>query len=93
MDAALTACILVVSTTAAQDPTTDAATSTLEAVFQAEGDGKWKIKESAIVTDDVLQIQKQVMQWADGPDAVNLIVTSGGTGFAVSDGTPEVYKT
>lgn len=45
--------------------------------------------------DDVLQIQRNVVELSDeGGDgdggAVNLIVTSGGTGFAVKDVTPEV---
>lgn len=91
MDGTLTAAILIVSTTAAQDPSTDASASILRDVLKEDGGGKWKIQAESIVTDDVLEIQKQIMHWADGPDAPNVIITTGGTGFAVADGTPEVW--
>ena len=87
----LTAAILVVSTTAAQDPSSDAATSVLQGVLQEQGPDKWRVTDSRIVTDDALAIQKQIRNWTDGPgDAPHLVITSGGTGFAVSDVTPEV---
>lgn len=90
MSQTLTATILVVSTTAAQDPSTDASTTALTGVFQDQGQGKWEVTGTDIVTDDVLAIQRQVIAWADGSDAPSLIITTGGTGFAVTDGTPEV---
>lgn len=90
MDGSLTAAILIVSTTAAKDPSTDATAPILKEVIEVEGAGKWSVTGQAIVSDDVLAIQRQIMQWADAPDAPNLIVTTGGTGFAVADGTPEV---
>lgn len=45
----------------------------------------------AIVPDDVDVIQKQVSAWAADP-GVDLIVTTGGTGFAPRDVTPEAVK-
>ena len=90
MDGPLTAAVLIVSTTAAQMPSTDASASTLRGVFEAEGQGRWKVASESIVADHVVQIQRQVTAWADGPEPPNLIVTTGGTGFAVADGTPEV---
>ncbi|KAH8172761.1 putative molybdopterin binding domain-containing protein [Sarocladium implicatum] len=89
MTQALTAAILVVSTTAAQDPSTDACITALTSIFNDEGEGKWKVKDSEIVTDDVVAIQKKVSSWASEVEAPNLIITSGGTGFAISDKTPE----
>lgn len=86
----LTAAILVVSTTAAQDPSTDASASVLRNVLAEDGGGKWQVMAESIVSDDVLAIQRRIIQWADGADAPHLIITTGGTGFAVSDGTPEV---
>lgn len=86
----LRAALLIVSTTAAQDASADASGPILSRVLADEGDGKWEVAETKIVSDDVLQIQRQVAAWADGPDTINLIVTTGGTGFAVGDGTPEV---
>ncbi|KAF5005468.1 hypothetical protein FDECE_8087 [Fusarium decemcellulare] len=85
----LTAALLIVSTTAAQDASADASGPILTQVLKDEGDGKWEVYDTKIVADDILAIQRQVMAWADGPDSVNLIVTTGGTGFATGDGTPE----
>ncbi|CAI5731075.1 unnamed protein product [Peronospora destructor] len=44
-----------------------------------------------VVPDDVDQIQAVVMEWADS-DVVDLILTSGGTGFSPRDVTPEAVK-
>jgi gephyrin len=85
----LKAAILVVSTTAAKDPSTDASEATLRDVFEQDGGGHWTVAESKIVSDDEGQIQQQIKAWTDGPDPVNLIVTTGGTGFAIPDVTPE----
>lgn len=90
MDGPLKAAILVVSTTAAKDPSTDASAEVLRNVFSDQESGKWDVSKIEIITDDVTSIQRQIMAWTDGPDAVHLIVTTGGTGFAVADGTPEV---
>lgn len=86
----LTAAILVVSTTAAQDPSTDATTSILKEVLDQDGGGQWKVTDTGIVTDDATDIQRQIIAWTDRPEPVSLIITTGGTGFAVSDSTPEV---
>ncbi|KAK4448071.1 Gephyrin [Podospora aff. communis PSN243] len=90
--ASLTAAILVVSTTAAKDPSTDAADATLRDVFAQDGGGQWTVSESKIVSDDAIQIQRQIQLWADGPEPVNLIITTGGTGFAIADLTPEAVS-
>jgi len=45
----------------------------------------------AIVPDDVDAIRAQVSAWADDPQ-VDLIITTGGTGFAPRDVTPEAVK-
>jgi gephyrin len=82
--------LLIVSTTAAKDPSTDASAAVLGDVFKNEGGGKWKVTETKIVADVATQIQRQIMLWADIADGVNLIITTGGTGFAESDFTPEV---
>ncbi|KAG1694591.1 hypothetical protein DVH05_021097 [Phytophthora capsici] len=44
-----------------------------------------------VVPDDVDQIQAVVKEWADS-DSVDLILTSGGTGFSPRDVTPEAIK-
>lgn len=90
MSKLLRAAILVVSTTAAKDSSTDSSSGILKDVFDTEGAGQWEVSATKIVGDVVLDIQRAVMQWADGEDAVNVIVSTGGTGFAVFDNTPEV---
>ncbi|KAJ6780824.1 hypothetical protein PWT90_00511 [Aphanocladium album] len=92
MDGSLTAAILIVSTTAALDPSTDSAGAVLREVLKVDGAGKWTVTDEKIVSDNVIDIQQQIMRWADGPDAPNFILTTGGTGFAVSDATPEAVS-
>src|SRR5260221_11595317 len=41
----------------------------------------------AIVTDDVGKIRAQVQQWMADP-AIDVIITTGGTGFTERDGMP-----
>jgi len=86
----LKAAILVVSTTAAKDPSTDTSSAILEDVFEKEGGGRWEVLETRIVGDVILDIQKAITQWTEREDTVNLIISTGGTGFAVHDTTPEV---
>jgi len=89
----LKAALLIVSTTAAQDPSADAANAALRDVFERDGGGQWAVVDSEIVADVVADIQYQIMLWTDKPDtAVDLIVTTGGTGFAPSDQTPEAVE-
>ncbi|KAI1335819.1 gephyrin [Xylariaceae sp. FL0016] len=89
----LKAALLIVSDTAAKDPSTDASQLALSEVLDKEGDGKWELAETKIVPDSVTQIQRQVMLWADvAAKDINLILTTGGTGFATSDQTPEAIS-
>ncbi|KAL3488961.1 hypothetical protein BJX62DRAFT_166546 [Aspergillus germanicus] len=92
MSGRLKAAILVVSDTASQDPSTDRVVGTLSNVFTTEGPNNWDQPITKIVPDDVLQIQRAVCDWADGLNPVNLILLSGGTGFAVKDNTPEAVS-
>ena len=86
----LKAAILVVSTTASRDASADTSGGILSDVFENEGGGKWDVVETKIVGDDVLDIQRNITGWADREDTINVIITTGGTGFAISDSTPEV---
>jgi len=84
----LRASILVISETAYADPTTDKCVPALQSVFDKYGGDKWEIAHKSIVPDDILLIQQAVMQ--DVKAQINLVITSGGTGFAIKDVTPEV---
>ncbi|KAL2173824.1 MoaB/Mog domain-containing protein [Thermothelomyces heterothallicus CBS 202.75] len=88
----LKAAILVVSTTAAKDPSTDEADAALRQVFEQEGGGRWNVVDTRIVSDVATQIQRQITLWTDVADPVNLVITTGGTGFAVADHTPEAVS-
>jgi molybdenum cofactor biosynthesis protein B len=45
----------------------------------------------AIVPDDVEAIRRQVTAWSDDPD-VDVVLTTGGTGFSPRDVTPEAVR-
>lgn len=82
--------VLIVSDTASEDPSTDGVGGTLTPLFTDPNNNAWMHPIVEIVPDKVLDIQRAVCSYADGPEPFNLIVTSGGTGFAVKDNTPEV---
>lgn len=88
----LRAAIIVISETASKDPSTDKCIPGLQETFGTDGGGRFDAEDTAIVPDDVLQIQRAITQRTDGDDFVNLIVTSGGTGFTQKDVTPEVSR-
>jgi molybdenum cofactor synthesis domain-containing protein len=47
------------------------------------------IVERAKVPDESQQIQSRLRAWCDGPEAPDLVVTTGGTGLGPRDVTPE----
>ncbi|GLA95202.1 hypothetical protein AtubIFM57143_002204 [Aspergillus tubingensis] len=91
-DNTLKAAILIVSDTASQDPSTDRVGDTLTTVISTEGSNNWGQPVIKIVPDNVLEIQRSICDWTDGPNWVNLVVVSGGTGFATKDITPEAVS-
>ncbi|KAJ6184204.1 hypothetical protein N7519_005505 [Penicillium mononematosum] len=90
METKLKAAILIVSDTASEDPASDKVVDALRPILAAEG--KWEPPASRIVPDDVFQIQQSIYDWADSPNWYNLILLSGGTGFAIKDNTPEAVS-
>lgn len=92
MSQPLKAAVLIVSTSVANGSAIDTAGQTLCSVFEQEASGKWIVADVRTVSDDIEQIQEQIRKWTDDDvDGVNLVVKTGGTGFAVSDQTPEVH--
>ncbi|KAF1810511.1 hypothetical protein P152DRAFT_460651 [Eremomyces bilateralis CBS 781.70] len=87
----LRAGILIVSDTATKDPSTDRTIPLLKELFRSVS-SQWDIAETLIVPDNVLEIQRAVRLWTDGEVVMNLVVTSGGTGFALKDQTPEALS-
>lgn len=88
----LSACIVIVSTTAAAGESVDKTTDILKDVFaQKDGQCDWEVVQSIIVGDEFHAIQSKVCSLLD-IFSPNLIVLSGGTGFAQSDVTPEAIS-
>jgi gephyrin len=83
--------ILIISDTAFREPATDKAGHLLRETLEAEGGNKWSEPVVEIVPDDASRIEDAVRKWTDDENNhVNLVLTSGGTGFAIKDITPEV---
>jgi molybdopterin adenylyltransferase len=53
--------------------------------------GGHELAEKDIVPDDVAAIQARVQLWIDDPE-VDIVITTGGTGFAPRDVTPEAIR-
>jgi molybdenum cofactor biosynthesis protein B len=78
--------VLTVSDT--RDETTDKSGALLAERLMATGH---ELAGKAIVTDDVETIRAQVRAWVDD-EHVDVILSTGGTGFAPRDVTPEAVK-
>jgi len=50
-----------------------------------------KLSDRAIVTDDVKEIQAQVQKWVKDEN-VDVVITTGGTGFTGRDVTPDALE-
>lgn len=48
----------------------------------------WEVIESALVADEKVEIEPVLRSWSDS-GSIDLILTTGGTGFALRDITPE----
>ena len=78
--------VLTVSDT--RTPETDKSGDTLAARIEAAGH---RLAARAIVTDDVAAIRAQVEAWTRDA-AVDVVITTGGTGFTGRDVTPEALE-
>ncbi|PVI02498.1 molybdenum cofactor biosynthesis protein [Periconia macrospinosa] len=85
----LKAAILIISETASKDPSTDKCIPALQSVFADFGNDQWVVSSTEIITDSLMDIQRSICNWTDGEEYMNLVITSGGTGFATKDVTPE----
>lgn len=78
--------VLTVSDT--RDKATDKSGDTLVSMITKAGHA---VAERAIVTDDIGAIRGKVKAWIDDPE-INVVITTGGTGFTRRDVTPEAVK-
>ncbi len=80
------ACVLTVSDGVFHDAREDGSGDLLAERATAAG---FEIVDRAVVPDEVGAIMAHVVTWADTPDAPELVLVTGGTGFAPRDVTPE----
>jgi molybdopterin adenylyltransferase len=84
----LRAVVVTVSSSRARDGGSDESGDALAALV-AEMEGMLAGRE--LVSDDRAEIERCLWRWADG-GGCDLILTTGGTGFAASDVTPEATE-
>lgn len=82
------AAVLTISTGGAEGTRQDTSGPAAQAILRERG---FTIAATALVRDDIAAIQAVLLQWVDQED-IPLIVTSGGTGLAPFDVTPEATR-
>ena len=80
--------ILTVSDRSAHGERPDLSGPALVELVTAQG---WKIERTAIIADDLAALHATLSDWADG-GGLDVILTTGGTGFAPRDVTPEATR-
>ena len=80
--------VLTVSDRSSRGERPDASGPALVKVIEEQG---WQVVETAIVPDDQAAIEQTLRGWCDR-GGVDLLLTTGGTGFAPRDVTPEATQ-
>ena len=80
--------ILTVSDRSSRDERPDLSGPALVEIVQSQN---WDIAETLIVPDDLDVLRDTLIMWADSHD-MDIILTTGGTGFAPRDITPEATR-
>ncbi len=80
--------ILTISDRSARGERPDASGPALAQFAAQQG---WQVTQSGLVPDDLQAIQDTLAAWADS-GSVDLILTTGGTGFSPRDNTPEATQ-
>lgn len=84
----LSAGILTISDRSARGEREDASGPLLADMIRSNG---WKVVFQEIVPDDFIRIKTILTEWCDSQE-VDVILTSGGTGFSPRDVTPEATQ-
>jgi molybdopterin adenylyltransferase len=80
--------ILTLSDRSARGERADSSGPALAALIQAEG---WSVVKQALLPDEESAIRDILANWADGGE-MQVILTTGGTGFSPRDVTPEATR-
>jgi molybdopterin adenylyltransferase len=80
--------ILTLSDRSASGERADSSGPALAALIQAEG---WSVAKQSLLPDDEAAIRSLLASWADSGD-MDVVLTTGGTGFSPRDVTPEATR-
>ncbi len=80
--------VLTLSDRSSRGERPDASGPALVELIRAQG---WEVAEQAILADDASAISAMLTTWADS-GRFDVILTTGGTGFALRDVTPEATR-
>jgi molybdenum cofactor synthesis domain-containing protein len=80
--------ILTLSDRSSRGERADASGPALMALIQAEG---WSVVKHEVLPDDEASIREMLISWTDSGE-VEVILTTGGTGFSPRDITPEATR-
>jgi len=80
--------ILTLSDRSARGERSDSSGPALASLIQAEG---WSVTKQAILPDEASAIREILISWADSGE-MDVILTTGGTGFSPRDITPEATR-
>jgi molybdopterin adenylyltransferase len=80
--------LLILSDRSSRGEREDSSGPALAHLIQAEG---WSVAKQQILPDEESAIRAVLIEWSDGGE-MDVILTTGGTGFALRDVTPEATK-
>ena len=80
--------VLTISDRSSRGERDDLSGPALADLIQAEG---WSLARRSILPDDESAIRQVLVEWADGNE-LDVILTTGGTGFSPRDVTPEATR-
>ena len=80
--------ILTISDRSSRGERVDSSGPALERLIQAEG---WSVTRQSLLPDDESAIRELLISWVDSAE-LDVILTTGGTGFSPRDVTPEATR-
>lgn len=80
--------ILTLSDRSSRGERADSSGPALASLIEAEG---WLVVKQALLPDDTATIQERLISWSEDTE-IDVILTTGGTGFSPRDVTPEATR-
>lgn len=85
----ISVCILTVSDRSFHKLREDLSGPKLKEFIEKKG---WQVLDTRIVPDEIQKIQEALKDWSESSTSPQVILTTGGTGFAPRDVTPEATR-